>query len=111
MPWRPLTIADLTQRLTISEQAMLVNASGQKPVLPYLLADGIGVFNGALLAIGNQVGPAGTVPDQLRNDIIGYILGLLFRTVPTLKAFYSDARKDAYREAGDKLLKIHIRLK
>lgn len=109
MSWRPLETKDVFARLTVSEHAMLVNASGAKDQLPALIQDGINTFNGALSAIGNNVGPAGTVADQLRNDVIVYIIGLFIRSYPQLKTFWTDQRKDSYKEATDKLLEIQNR--
>lgn len=110
MGWRTLQVNDIAQRLTQPEQQMLANASGHKSALQTCLADAIAMFNSALAAVGNQVGPSGTTVDSLRPHVMAYAVWQWISSFPTLKTFATEARRDAYKDAQAALNKVANRL-
>ena len=73
MPWRPINPPDLLARFTVPERNMLIAASGgNSTAMQTCLNDAIAVFNSALLAVGNNVGAAGTMVDSLRLECLDF---------------------------------------
>ena len=114
MAWRPVNIQDIQGRMTNSEQVMLQAAGGKaQSLLLTRLNDSLAAFNSAMAAVGNNI-IAGQTPDRFRNSVTAYAVGEWLRDAPlgqqSTKVFWTDARKDAYKEACETLKQISLRL-
>jgi hypothetical protein len=108
--WNPVTLPQMLSRMTVSEQAMLGNASGAKNALQTRLNDSLAIFQDAILAIGNNVGPTGTICDRFRNAVMALAIGEFLKDFPKLEQFATKQRLDAYNESLRLLDKISNRL-
>jgi Protein of unknown function (DUF1320) len=110
MPWNILTSDQVLtpgRGLSPNEiafiQSNLGGANAASQVLANLLADEIASAQGGIIAGGSQQGPVGTIPDQLRPDIITIVIWRLLNSYPALKALQTDFRKAAYQDAREKM--------
>jgi phage gp36-like protein len=103
MGWNPLTIQNITSRLTASENAMLVAASGASSQLQTRLNDAIAIFDSAMAGAGYNVAPSPKMVDLLRNECMAYAIGEFLKDAPLnsaiSKTFWTDQRKQAYTDA------------
>jgi hypothetical protein len=63
----------------------------------------VNAARGNIVAGGNQLGPAGTIPDQLRSEVIAIARWKWLNSFPQIKSMQTAARKDAAKEAQDLL--------
>ena len=110
MGWRKIVAADILTRFTVSEQAMLTNASGAKSALQTRLDDAIAAFDSAMVAAGYEVAPPPQMVDSLRNPVMALAAWEWLKDFPALKAFATDARREAAKDAAAELTKIANRL-
>jgi hypothetical protein len=80
-------------------------AAAQTAIQPFI-DDETAALQGAVIAGGSQQGPVGTVPDQFRPDIIAIIAWRLLLSYPSLKSLQTDARKDAFTRASEKITDV-----
>jgi len=102
MPWNAITEADVIGEFTPVEQAVLKQISGSTSVANILN----GVLNaarGAIVAGGNQLGPVGTIADQVREDVIAIARWKYLTSFPALKSLQTSERKAAADEAQKRL--------
>jgi hypothetical protein len=97
MPWRVLTSNDvvLGARLTPAEVAALNSAQNSTAGLNNSLDLTVKKFIGAVSAAGYPVNNDGSVPDQLRGDIIAQTVWHWLTGFPKLPQFKTDERKAA----------------
>ena len=102
MPWNPIAESDVLNEFSPLEQATL---AGLKAVdsLPGILVNVLNAARGNISAGGNQLGPAGTIPDQLRSEVVAIARWKWVNSFPQIKSIQTAARKDAAKEAQDLL--------
>jgi hypothetical protein len=103
MPWNTIAITDVTDELSPQELAAFNTLQNQSTTQNNILARVVNEVRGSIRAGGNEMDAEGTIPDQLRNDVIDICLWRFIKKFPALKALASDARRDAYAAAKQKL--------
>jgi hypothetical protein len=98
MAWNTLATGDVTAEILPDEVAALNSVQGSSTVLAGILANVIAETQASILAGGNQIGQAGTVPDQIREDVIAIARWRWFAALPKTD-LQSDARRAQYEEA------------
>lgn len=106
MSWNPIAIQDVLDEFTPQEQAALQNIQGSSLVFARILAKAVGSARGKIAAGGNQLDEDGTIPDQMRSEVIDITRWRWLISFPTLKALQTKERKDAYDEAMSALREI-----
>lgn len=100
MAWRILTSADVLNKFTTNEVTLLKNSAGSVvDKLTTHLNDTIGKFLGAMSANGHSVRAGGSVPDQVRDNILAYATWTWLNDFSGLKTHCTDAREMAYEKA------------
>jgi hypothetical protein len=66
MPWNTLATADVQAEILPDEITLLNSIQGSTGILSALLATVLAELQAQILVGGNQIGPAGTIPDQIR---------------------------------------------
>jgi hypothetical protein len=108
--WNTLSASQILTGFSPQEIAFLQNnLGGQQAALDAItpiISDEIAALQGAVIAGGSQQGPVGTVPDQLRPDLVAIVRWRLLLTYPSLKSLQTDSRKDAFARAQDKISEV-----
>lgn len=104
MAWRALTAAD--SAFTPAELNTLRGMDGTLTKLTDRLASQVKRWIGAMNAAGYQVIQDGTVPDQLRDEIIDGAVWRWLKDFPQLKTMQTDARKVAAAQSTSAFLKV-----
>jgi hypothetical protein len=99
MPWRAITVDDVTQDLTPAENLALRSAQNSTSRLGIKLQDTVLKFIGAMNAARYETVADGTVPDQLREHILALAVWNWLRGFPQLKAIKTKEREEAAKEA------------
>lgn len=102
MAWNPIAEADVLNEFTPVEQATLAGLQATDS-LPGILTNVVNAVRGNIVAGGNQLGPVGTIPDQLRSEVIAIARWKWLNSFPTLKSMQTATRKDAAKESQDLL--------
>lgn len=110
MAWRNITVQNILGRLTVSENNMLINASGATSKLQERLTDAIGVYYSAMTAQSYSVGTPPAMCDRFRNEVMAMALWEWLLDFPQLKVFKTDERKRAYTDSKAMVDKIAMRL-
>ena len=102
MAWITLTAGDLAERMAGPEYDAVRKAAtgtyGQEQA--QVLADTVAEVRGRVAACArNRLGPAGTVPEELRGAALAIFRWRFLTRVPGLKALLTDARKAEYDDA------------
>src|SRR5208282_1873363 len=105
MPWNILATTDITAEILPDEVTLLNTIQGSSNVLDTILATCVAEIQSQILVGGNQIGPVGTVPDQIRSDAIAYVRWKWFCGMPKTD-LQSDFRKAQFEEAIKRLDKI-----
>ena len=105
MPWNPLATADITAEILPDEVTALNTIQGSASILSTILSTVTAEIQAQILVGGNQIGPAGTVPDQIRSDAIALVRWKWFCGMPKTD-LQSDFRRAQYDEAVKRLEKI-----
>jgi len=103
MPWSAISTDEVMGELTPVELATLQNIQGTTDAISAVLDRTVGMARGCIQAGGNALGAAGTVPDQLRADIIALARWKWLISFPKLKSMQTDERKQAGKDAEDLL--------
>lgn len=109
MAWNPLTSDDLQGILSASEYAAITAASlpdGKTgaQLVAEVINDAIGEARGYIAAnVANELGLAGTIPDELRASVLVIVRYRIFTRLPKMKALLDDLRVAEYKEAMRKL--------
>lgn len=102
MAWNLIAEADVLNEFTPIEQATLQGIQASDS-LTGILSNVVNAARGNIVAGGNQLGPDGTVPDQLRSEIIAIARWKWLISFPVLKSMQTSVRKDAAKDAQDLL--------
>ena len=106
MPWSTISDAEVLNQFTAAEQAQLNNNQGTGGNLAAILAQVVNAARGAILAGGNQLDAAGSIPDQVRPDVIAIARWNWLKSFPQLKAMQTDNRRKAAESAQERLAAI-----
>lgn len=92
---------------TLDEQSALQTLQGTSSALPAILTRVIAAARGAIRAGGNSVSQtSGTVPDQVRNEVISIARWKWLVSFPAMKPLQTDVRKAEAESAQARLDKI-----
>jgi hypothetical protein len=105
MPWNPLATTDITAEILPDEVTALNTIQCSTTILAGLLANVIAEVQADILVGGNQIGQSGTVPDQIREDVISIVRWKWFASLPKTD-LQNDFRRQQYDEAIKRLEKI-----
>ena len=72
MAWNTLATTDVTAEILPDEVAALNTIQGSTGILAGILANVIAEIQASILVGGNQIGQSGTVPDQIREDVVAH---------------------------------------
>jgi hypothetical protein len=106
MPWNNITTDDLMSQFNAQERSVLANLQGGADSLAPILANTVLKVRGACVAGGSQVGPNGTVPDQLKIETIGLTLWFWLNSFVKIPALQTDGRKRNYTDAQAALAQV-----
>ena len=98
MPWNTLASTDVTAEILPDEITVLNAVQGSTAILPTILATCLAEIQASILVGGNQIGPVGSIPDQIRSDAIAFVRWKWFCSLPKTD-LQSDFRKAQYEEA------------
>jgi hypothetical protein len=98
MSWNTLATTDVTAEILPDEVAALNTIQGSTSILAGILANVIAEVQAGILVGGNQIGQPGTVPDQIREDVIALVRWKWFASLPKTD-LQSDFRRQQYDEA------------
>ena len=102
MSWNTIAEADVLNEFTPVEQVTLAGLQASDS-LPGILTNVVNAARGNIVAGGNQLGPAGTIPDQLRSEVIAIARWKWLMAFPQIKSMQTEGRKNAAKEAQDLL--------
>jgi hypothetical protein len=105
MPWNTLAVADIEGEILPDEMSLLNTIQGSNAILSALLGTVLAELQAQILVGGNQIGPAGTIPDQIRGDAIAIARWRWFCSLPKTD-LQSESRRQQYDEAKRRLEKI-----
>jgi hypothetical protein len=103
--WNVLATTDVTAEILPDEVNALNTIQGSAGVLAGILANVIAEVQASVLVGGNQIGQSGTVPDQIREDVIAIARWRWFSSLPKTD-LQSDFRRQQYDEAVKRLAAI-----
>jgi len=103
MSWNSITVTDVLDELSPQEVAAFNAIQGAQTTQASILTRVVNSVRGSLKAGGNQLDVAGTIPDQLRNDVIDLTLWRWLKKFPALKNLQTRERKDSYDAAMARL--------
>ncbi|HEX3717841.1 MAG TPA: hypothetical protein VH595_07720 [Verrucomicrobiae bacterium] len=105
MSWNPIAITDVTAEILPDEVTALNTVQGSSAILAGILTNVVAEAQSSILVGGNQIGQSGTVPDQIREDVIALVRWKWFASLPKTD-LQSDFRRDQYNEAVKRLESI-----
>ena len=95
MPWNTIDADAVLAEFTPAERATLENIQGATDNLGSILTNVVAVARGSIRAGGYAVDADGTIPDQLRSDVIALARWKWLISFPQMKAMQTEARKAA----------------
>jgi hypothetical protein len=101
--WRSISTNEVLAEFTPQETASLDRIQGVATSLAGILDRAVNSAWDSIRAGGNTAGPAGTIPDQLRSQVITIARWKWLVSFPQLKMLQTDARKQAAKDAEDLL--------
>ncbi|HEV2329244.1 MAG TPA: hypothetical protein VGY56_10690 [Verrucomicrobiae bacterium] len=93
MPWNTLATTDVTDQMTQGEVSALENIQGASTQLQAILTRVTNQAISQILAGGNPIGPTGTIPDSVAQDIIAITRWRWLSSFPALRAFKTEDRE------------------
>jgi hypothetical protein len=102
MSWNTLATTDVTAEILPAEVTALNTIQGSSSILAGILANVIAEVQASILVGGNQIGQSGTVPDQIREDVIALVRWKWFASLPQTD-LQSEFRRQQYDEAVKRL--------
>ncbi len=99
MSWNGITTADVLEEFTPQEIAALNGLQGGQENLAPILGRVVNAARGSIIAGGNRLGPEGTVPDQLRGEIIDIARWRWLISLPQMQRLQSAPRQAAFESA------------
>lgn len=107
MSWATITSEEVLSEFTPNEHTVIEAISGSTTALDSILERAVNSARGSMLAGGNRLAAEGTVPDQIRPEIIAIARWRWITSLPKSgMALATEARKDAAREAMELLKDI-----
>ena len=106
MSWRAIETTDVLGELTAAEASKLQAASGDETKLAEILSRTVAAVRGSISASGYRLDAAGTIPDQLRLDVVAIARWRWLISFPALASLQTDARKADHERAQDRLDQI-----
>jgi len=100
MPWNPLTEDMVKKQILPDEITLLTAIQGGTDILASILPNVIAQLQAQILVGGNQIGPVGTVPDQILQDAIALARWEWFSSLPNTDLL-SESRK-AQKDRAEK---------
>jgi hypothetical protein len=100
--WNNLTTTDVTAEILPDEVNALNTVQGSTSILAGILGNVIAEVQASILVGGNQIGQSGSVPDQIREDVIAMARWKWFASLPKTD-LQSDFRRQQYDEALKRL--------
>jgi hypothetical protein len=97
MAWNSLTLDDVD--MTPDEKAIMDNLSGNTSQLQNILSRTVAATRGSIIGGGNRLGPDGTIPDQLRQEVIDIIRWQWINAFPQLRSLASESRQKLHDDA------------
>lgn len=98
MPWNAIQSADVQAEILPDEVAVLNSVQGSSTILANILSTCIAEVQAQVLVGGNQIGQPGTIPDQIRSDVIAFVRWKWFCSLPKTD-LQSDFRERQHDEA------------
>jgi hypothetical protein len=102
MSWNTLATTDVTAEILPDEVTALNTVQGSTSILAGILANVVAEVQASILVGGNQIDQVGTVPDQIREDVIAMVRWKWFASLPKTD-LQSDFRRQQYDEAVKRL--------
>jgi hypothetical protein len=100
MSWAAITADEVLQEWNEKEQLKVQEQQAAADNLPDILVRVVNACRGCVRAGGGQVGPAGTIPDQLREEVIAIARWRLLLALPDVSdAILSKSREKAHDDA------------
>lgn len=108
MSWSAITADEVLEEFNPREQAKINELQGSEDNLDSILGRVVNMVRGCVTAGGGRVDQPGTVPDQLREDVIAIARWRWIISLPASddKTLQSDARKAAHDDAMKRLDKV-----
>jgi hypothetical protein len=105
MPWNTLQATDVTAEILPDEVTILNGVQGCNGILAALVSTVVAELQAQILVGGNQIGQAGTIPDQIRGDAIAIARWRWFCSLPKTD-LQSEFRRQQYVEGMKRLERI-----
>ena len=100
--WIQLTTQDVLDEFSLAEQTSLIGL-GAVGTLDKILAKTVGTVRGSIKAGSTPLGAAGTIPEQLAQDVVAIARWRWLSSAPLLQKFKSEDRKKLYDDARNTL--------
>lgn len=97
MPWNTLTTAQISGECSPDEVAALNLIQGSTTILATVMASCVAEIQATISNAGNQIGPIGTIPDQVLRDVIPWIRWEWFCALPSTGLQSKEREKQAQR--------------
>jgi hypothetical protein len=88
------------------ELAVLQAIEGSSAILPNILTRTVNAARGSIIAGGNQLGPDGTIPDQIRQEVIDISRWAWIASFPEMGQLATEARQKLHDQARETLARI-----
>ena len=105
MSWNAIAASDVQNEILPDEVAMLNTIQGANTQLATILTKTVNKVRAQILVGGNQLDAAGTVPDQLWQEVIAMARWRWFTSLPNTD-LCSDRRKEQYEAATETMQDI-----
>src|ERR1017187_501406 len=106
MPWRAIAATDVLVEFSAAEQTKFNTVQGGSTQLAAILANVAAAFIGAMTAAAYPVNPDGSVPDQLREDIIALARWRWLISLPTVSEALQSKERKAAADSAEKNLAL-----
>lgn len=108
MSWNTISISDVLDELSPQEATAFNTIQGTSATQTNILTRVVNMTRGSLKAGGNQLDAPGTIPDQLRNEVIDLTLWRWLKKFPALKNLQTTERKEAADAARATLQEVAL---
>ena len=102
MPWNAIQASDIQVELLPQEVAMINTIQGSSGILATVLNTWVNKIRAMIEVGGNNLDVAGTVPDQLRPEIIAVVRWRWFSSMAN-NDLLSKQREEEFKQAMEKL--------
>jgi hypothetical protein len=100
MSWQVITSDEVLQEWNTKEPELIQNQQAAQDNLPAILERVVNATRSCVIAGGGRLDQAGTIPDQLREEVIAIARWRLLLSLPEVnESILSKSRKDAYDDA------------